>query len=280
MEYFQCHENEKDPSFFDEVEKSLPENERREKFPPYVNGWCKTHKKYEDCGCPDFMLHCDIHYLYYSPSKRGCEACERHNGNTLEWAIRHEIARLTKFPATSIICDDMNFYFDHIDKNLHIITKEVYIHDPDQIPTIILKRGKEIHQRMMIPFDFDDILGTFEDTLTIDGFENFPEEIDTSDILPSITLTSSDPIPIASSSSQIGTVVTDCPLCLNKYDNGQRTPKILKCGHSFCVTCIVPMIFPDTNSKKNFSVICPFCRKLSGIDRTEELITDFSLMAI
>ena len=50
----------------------------------------------------------------------------------------------------------------------------------------------------------------------------------------------------------------ECELCLNQWNNDSRIPKILPCGHSFCIKCLYSMV---EKIKKNPTLIfkCPNC---------------------
>ncbi|KAK2967886.1 hypothetical protein RJ640_012366 [Escallonia rubra] len=49
----------------------------------------------------------------------------------------------------------------------------------------------------------------------------------------------------------------ECPVCLQAYDGGECTPRVLACGHSACEVCLVhlPKPFPHT-------LRCPACTQL------------------
>ena len=54
-----------------------------------------------------------------------------------------------------------------------------------------------------------------------------------------------------------------CDLCLEENSNsinGEKAPKILKCGHTFCLQCLYKL-------NKNGKIRCPFC----GSDSTEDI---------
>ena len=47
--------------------------------------------------------------------------------------------------------------------------------------------------------------------------------------------------------------VVECPVCMLKYDLPDRVPKILGCGHTFCLCCLREL---GSGDKLN----CPTCR--------------------
>ena len=50
--------------------------------------------------------------------------------------------------------------------------------------------------------------------------------------------------------------IISCPICLEKY----KHPRILKCGHSFCTTCLHLI-------NLNKEIVCPLCRKITEFKR-------------
>ena len=64
----------------------------------------------------------------------------------------------------------------------------------------------------------------------------------------------------------------NCSICFLQYSNDKQIPKILKCGHTFCIECLTK-IFNKNNGKIN----CPTCRK-ECLDKPENLTTVFSLI--
>ena len=48
-----------------------------------------------------------------------------------------------------------------------------------------------------------------------------------------------------------------CDICLEKYGDNERSPKILSCGHTFCSECIKKLL----NINKN-KIICPIDREI------------------
>lgn len=45
----------------------------------------------------------------------------------------------------------------------------------------------------------------------------------------------------------------DCPVCMEQYDNEERCPRCLSCGHTLCTTCVAAIIGRGP-------LDCPFCR--------------------
>ena len=57
-----------------------------------------------------------------------------------------------------------------------------------------------------------------------------------------------------------------CGVCHNKYNVGDRIPRILvNCGHTYCTSCLI-------NYYRNQRIRCPFCKKLvKHLDNVETL---------
>lgn len=62
--------------------------------------------------------------------------------------------------------------------------------------------------------------------------------------------------------------LTDCPICLERYDKTNKMPKILNCGHTFCKDCLI-------KQKKRYKKIdCSICRDKQTINDPNQLITN------
>lgn len=63
--------------------------------------------------------------------------------------------------------------------------------------------------------------------------------------------------------------VTECSVCLERYNTKNKIPKILHCGHTFCQECL-------NKSKKNSNNVltCPICRKNEIFADIEDLSTN------
>ena len=59
--------------------------------------------------------------------------------------------------------------------------------------------------------------------------------------------------------------IISCPICLEYY----KHPRNLKCGHSFCTTCLHLI-------KINNEIVCPLCRNITVFNKSFTLI-DLSL---
>ena len=55
--------------------------------------------------------------------------------------------------------------------------------------------------------------------------------------------------------------IISCPICLEIY----KHPRNLKCGHSFCTTCLHIISF-------NNEITCPLCRDITSFDKNNLLI--------
>ena len=63
--------------------------------------------------------------------------------------------------------------------------------------------------------------------------------------------------------------VTECPICLERYNIQNKIPKILHCGHTFCQECLI-------NSKKisENELCCSICRKKELFEEIDDLSTN------
>ncbi|KAK2831615.1 hypothetical protein Q7C36_016701 [Tachysurus vachellii] len=61
---------------------------------------------------------------------------------------------------------------------------------------------------------------------------------------------------------------TECPICFCSYDNVFKTPKLLACGHTFCLECLARINVLSTEIKK---LSCPVCRELTEIRHGRDL---------
>ncbi|XP_007420640.1 probable E3 ubiquitin-protein ligase RNF183 [Python bivittatus] len=73
-------------------------------------------------------------------------------------------------------------------------------------------------------------------------------------------------------------LASDCPVCWNAYDNVFRTPKLLRCHHSFCIECLahLSLVSPAQNQ-----LPCPLCRCLTVLpanQRVTELPTNVAVL--
>lgn len=62
--------------------------------------------------------------------------------------------------------------------------------------------------------------------------------------------------------SVCGLTDQDCVICFSPFDNVFKLPKLLKCGHTFCLECLARM---NVSSDNVSSVTCPFCRHLTPL---------------
>ena len=63
--------------------------------------------------------------------------------------------------------------------------------------------------------------------------------------------------------------ITECSVCLERYNIKNRMPKILHCGHTFCKECLY-----STKQKSNNILECPICRKKELFEDIEDLSTN------
>lgn len=61
---------------------------------------------------------------------------------------------------------------------------------------------------------------------------------------------------------------TECPVCFCSYDNVFKTPKLLACGHTFCLECLARI---NVSSVQIKTLSCPVCRELTEIRHGRDL---------
>ncbi|XP_051899795.1 RING finger protein 225-like [Pristis pectinata] len=62
----------------------------------------------------------------------------------------------------------------------------------------------------------------------------------------------------APSTSASGPADLECAICFSPFDNVFKLPKLLACGHTFCLECLARI---NVSSENSSSVACPFCRQ-------------------
>lgn len=61
---------------------------------------------------------------------------------------------------------------------------------------------------------------------------------------------------------------TECAVCFCTYDNVFKTPKLLACGHTFCLECLARI---NVTSPELKTLSCPVCRKLTELPHGQDL---------
>ncbi|XP_044064209.1 E3 ubiquitin-protein ligase RNF183 [Siniperca chuatsi] len=61
---------------------------------------------------------------------------------------------------------------------------------------------------------------------------------------------------------------TECAVCFCTYDNIFKTPKLLACGHTFCLECLARI---NVTSPELKTLSCPVCRELTGLPHGQDL---------
>ncbi|XP_016397278.1 E3 ubiquitin-protein ligase RNF183 [Sinocyclocheilus rhinocerous] len=61
---------------------------------------------------------------------------------------------------------------------------------------------------------------------------------------------------------------TECIVCFCSFDNVFKAPKLLSCGHTFCLECLARI---NVNSPEIKTLTCPVCRELTEIRHGRDL---------
>ncbi|XP_040899571.1 E3 ubiquitin-protein ligase RNF183 [Toxotes jaculatrix] len=61
---------------------------------------------------------------------------------------------------------------------------------------------------------------------------------------------------------------TECAVCFCSYDNVFKTPKLLACGHTFCLECLARI---NVTSSELKTLSCPVCRELTELPHGQDL---------
>lgn len=61
---------------------------------------------------------------------------------------------------------------------------------------------------------------------------------------------------------------TECAVCFCSYDNVFKTPKLLACGHTFCLECLarINVVSPELKT-----LSCPVCREVTELPHGQDL---------
>ncbi|KAG9151827.1 hypothetical protein Leryth_002101 [Lithospermum erythrorhizon] len=71
--------------------------------------------------------------------------------------------------------------------------------------------------------------------------------------------------------------IPSCLICQSKYDEGDRCPLLLQCGHGFCKNCLSKML----SSSPDTSLPCPRCRHVSLVgNAVTALKKNFAILAL
>lgn len=61
---------------------------------------------------------------------------------------------------------------------------------------------------------------------------------------------------------------TECAVCFCTYDNVFKTPKLLACGHTFCLECLARI---NVTSAELKTLSCPVCREVTRLPHGQDL---------
>uniref|UniRef100_A0A3P9IH08 Ring finger protein 183 n=1 Tax=Oryzias latipes TaxID=8090 RepID=A0A3P9IH08_ORYLA len=68
--------------------------------------------------------------------------------------------------------------------------------------------------------------------------------------------------------TQEGHEDTECSICFCSYDNIFKTPKVLVCGHTFCLECLARI---NVTSAELKNLPCPVCREVTELRHGRDL---------
>lgn len=61
-----------------------------------------------------------------------------------------------------------------------------------------------------------------------------------------------------------------CPICFDQYNDKEKIPRILTCGHTFCQNCLMDL-------RTSNILTCPTCRSYFSPD-VKQLIKNFTIL--
>ena len=62
----------------------------------------------------------------------------------------------------------------------------------------------------------------------------------------------------------------NCPICYDTYNDKDKIPRILHCGHTFCQICLMDL-------RTSNILTCPTCRKVFSPE-VKQLIKNFTIL--
>ncbi|XP_006011965.1 E3 ubiquitin-protein ligase TRIM32 [Latimeria chalumnae] len=69
--------------------------------------------------------------------------------------------------------------------------------------------------------------------------------------------------------------VTECPICMETFNDTQLRPKLLQCGHTICQQCLEKLIATTING-----IRCPFCSKITRMTSLSQLADNLTVLKI
>ena len=58
--------------------------------------------------------------------------------------------------------------------------------------------------------------------------------------------------------------ILECPVCMQEFDEDEKKPLVIPCGHTLCKFCVSTMV-------EEGMLKCPFCRKEMDIGEAAQL---------
>lgn len=67
--------------------------------------------------------------------------------------------------------------------------------------------------------------------------------------------------------------ILTCSICIEIYNDTERKPLFLLCGHTFCAKCL-RLVFQKPN------LVCPLDKKIHKFDSFDKVPTNFSVLKV
>lgn len=65
----------------------------------------------------------------------------------------------------------------------------------------------------------------------------------------------------------------DCPVCYNTYNDAERFPHVLGCGHSYCLACLTHLLGKPAGTR-----LCPICKERIAAESPSKVTRNYQLI--